>query len=101
MEDAKEIMKKWANQETTWYPTRIESFRNSFKLAPKFPNGADTYDIQSNLSYNFQSLQYILLQIDGLVLSEVLKKNLIKSFVITGMSIIEVSFYSILTKNQF
>lgn len=79
-----------------WYPTSINSYRSSFKFNCDLPSGSNLRDVKSNLSYNFQYLEYILVQLEELKLSKVIEKNLYKNFVITGMSIVELSFYIIL-----
>lgn len=87
-----------------WYPNSIANYREIFgKLIKKFStnnNISDETEITSNLAYNMQILEYIKLQLDSLVLSSVIQKMLYKSFIITGMSVVEALFYIILANND-
>ncbi|MCT3362026.1 hypothetical protein [Lacticaseibacillus paracasei] len=88
------------NTSEKWYPHSIEDYRNNLTIK-SLPNGASAYDVKSNLAYNFQYLEYLILQLNALPrLSQVLKTMLYKSFIITGMSIVEASFYAILVEKN-
>ncbi|WP_076635643.1 hypothetical protein [Lactiplantibacillus plantarum] len=84
-----------------WYPASIDNYRDFFYRSIKTTgvNNIDFKLVYSNLAYNMQNLEYIKLQLDSLVLSSVLEKMLYKSFIITGMSIVEAIFYITLVDN--
>lgn len=69
-----------------WTPVSINNIRNSIVLNMN-------NSIEKNIAYNMQYLQFISKQLSELRLTSVLKKMLYKTYIITGMSILEAVFY--------
>ncbi|MDN3955816.1 hypothetical protein [Sporolactobacillus laevolacticus] len=92
--DFKSLLKN-SNGDEKWYPTRIESYRQNFKL-----ESTKATLLQSNLAYSFQYLEYIIFQLSELSLSAVLTTMLYKSFIITGMSIVEATFLDVMLSHK-
>lgn len=84
-----------ANNEskTRWYPTSINRYRTYIKLDMKV-EGAE--QLRNNIAYNLQYLEYIQKQQDELKLSSVLYGMLCKTYIISGMGIIEGIFSNLL-----
>lgn len=81
-----------------WYPNSIDNYKTSIKI----PNTTSDYKrMISNFAYSMQYIEYIEKQIDELKLSSVLLKMLYKSYIITGMGIIELIFVYLLKENKF
>ena len=76
-----------------WYPISVQKYVKAFKL-----NGAyeDVAALRKNLAYSMQYLEYIEKQIAELELSSVIYSMLIKTYVITAMSILEGIFTNII-----
>ena len=72
-----------------WLPTRVDQIRNSFSFNAKNV-------LKSNIAYNIQYLQYLYRDISNNDSTTVLYKMRYKSFVVTGMSIIEAVFMALL-----
>jgi hypothetical protein len=72
-----------------WYPQPVEYYKSSI-IIPY--NTTQNRRLNSNFAYNMQYIEYIEKQIDELNLSEVLYTMLYKSYIITGMGIIELLF---------
>lgn len=79
-----------------WYPTSIDKFRNGFTLDRSVEN---YHPLVDNLAYNLQYLQFLQKEFDELQVSNVLYVMLIKSYVITSMSILEGVFSNIIKSN--
>ncbi|WP_342621983.1 hypothetical protein [Erysipelothrix sp. P66] len=79
---------KEENNKNRWYPTSVNSLERSILLG--------SYKERKNFAYSMQYLQYLELQFDELNLSEVLFKINIKSYIVTGMGIIEMLFKNLL-----
>ena len=77
------------SQEPKWYPRSIDSYRNSIIVSTDFH---EYKSCKSNFAYNMQYIEYIEKQLKELRLTDVLKKMLYKSYILTGMSIIELLF---------
>lgn len=76
-----------------WYPNSIDSYKASIKI----PNNTSEYRrMISNFAYSMQYIEYIEKQIEELKLSNVLLTMLYKSYIITGMGIIELLFVYLL-----
>lgn len=72
-----------------WLPTGIDKIRESFVFNAKKV-------LKSNIAYNIQYLQYLYRDINSSDSTTVLYRMRYKSFVITGMSIIEAVFMALL-----
>lgn len=77
------------NNKDKWLPTEIDKIRNSFVFNAKNV-------LKSNIAYNIQYLQYLYRDIDTRDSTTVLYRMRYKSFVITGMSVIEAVFMALL-----
>ncbi len=75
-----------------WYPTPVDTYKYSFKLDMKIENSEA---LRSNLAYNMQYLEFLEKEMDELKISDVLYTMLIKTYVVTGMSILEGLFVNI------
>lgn len=82
-----------------WYPISIQSIKTYLKLDFSV-EGSEP--LQSNLAYNLQYIQYIEKQLSDLNLSSVLYTMLYKSYIISGMGIVEGLFTNLLkSKNAW
>lgn len=76
-----------------WYPQPVDTYKHSIKI----PFDTDENKrLNSNFAYSMQYIEYIEKQINELKLSEVILKMLFKSYIITGMGIIELLFVYLL-----
>lgn len=80
------------NSGNRWYPQSVEELRNSINL--------DDWKEKSNFSYSMQYIEFLELQIDELNISSALIAMIYKSYIITGMSIIEMLFQNLLKKSK-
>lgn len=80
---------------TRWYPTSINIYKTSIDFKSE-----DKNLLKSNFAYSMQYLEYLDLQFKELNLSSVLYTMLIKSYIITGMGIIEGIFTDVLKSNN-
>ncbi len=80
-----------------WYPTSVDSFRNGFKAMWSDVEGY--HPLVDNIAYSLQYLQFIEKELRELELSNVIYVMLVKTYVITGMSIIEGIFSYIIKSN--
>jgi len=79
-----------------WYPTSIVQYKLSIKL----DNRAGNYDaLKSNLAYSLQYLEFLEKEFAELNVSSVVYIMLVKTYVITGMSILEGLFSNIVKAN--
>ena len=79
-----------------WYPQSV----NVYKASIKIPNNTAEYKrMNSNFAYSMQYIEYLEKQLDELKLSDVLITMLYKSYIITGMGIIELLFVYLLKNN--
>lgn len=83
--------------EDRWYPIAIDTYKGLFF---NIGDGCENRQaLVSNLAYNMQYLEYLEKQMSELHLSSVIYTMCIKSFVITGMSILEGIFVAIVKAN--
>ena len=76
-----------------WYPQSVDDYKQSIKI----PCDTDENKrLNSNFAYSMQYIEYIEKQLDELKLSKVLLTMLYKSYIITGMGIVELLFVYIL-----
>lgn len=80
-----------------WYPVSVDKFRNGF--SELFDNTECRHPLVDNLAYNLQYLQFLEKEFSELELSSVINSMLVKTYVITGVSIIEAIFFLIIQKN--
>ncbi|WBW98837.1 hypothetical protein [Oceanirhabdus sp. W0125-5] len=76
-----------------WYPTAIDRYRTYIKLDMTI-DGSE--QLRNNIAYNLQYLEYIQKQQNELNLSSVIYVMLCKSYIISGMGIIEGLFSNLL-----
>ena len=84
------------NVNDRWYPTRVELFRRALKLDSSVPH---VQELRQNISYSLQYMQFLELEFKELRLSNVMYTMLCKTYVITGMSILEGIFSNIIKSN--
>ena len=81
------IKGKYSRASDRWYPNPVENYRKAFHKLDM--NVANSRALQSNLAYSMQYLEYLEKQLAEVELSDVLYIMTVKSYVITGMSILE------------
>lgn len=81
-----------------WYPQSVECYKSSVKIPKSNP---EYQRMNSNFAYSMQYIEYLEKQIEELRLSDVLLTMLYKSYIITGMGIIEMLFVYILKENNY
>ncbi len=82
-----------------WYPISVDEFKRAITIPL---DSEENRRLNSNFAYNMQYLQYIEKQLSELKLSSVLVTMLYKSYIITGMGIIElVLTYILKSKNAW
>ena len=77
------------NVSERWYPNSVNLYKSSIKIPN---NSSEGKRMNSNFAYSMQYIEYIEKQIDELKLSNVLLAMLYKTYIITGMSVIELLF---------
>lgn len=88
-----ETLIKRNNAKNRWYPQSVEEYKSSIKIPY---NSDENRRLNSNFAYSMQYIEYIEKQLDELRLSEVIVTMLYKSYIITGMGIIEMLFVYLL-----
>lgn len=76
-----------------WYPNSVDNYRISFKIDTSIENSKA---LRSNLAYSMQYLEFLEKEMSELKLSDVLYIMLVKSYVVTGMSVLEGLFTNII-----
>ena len=79
-----------------WYPQAVERYRVAIKLDSAVPH---VWELRQNLSYSLQYIEFLELEFKELNVSSVIYTMLCKSYVITGMSILEGIFSNIIKSN--
>ncbi len=95
-------MLKKINEEGKWTPNSVGNLHVHLSqlLKPHADiNNPKRNGMLSNLAYSLQYLEFLNRTIEDIKLTEVLRKQSIKMFVIVGTSIIESLFYYILVEN--
>lgn len=69
-----------------WYPQSIDTYKTGIKIPYDTP---ENRRLNSNFAYSMQYIEYLEKQLSELSLSEVVKKMVYKSYIITGMGIVE------------
>lgn len=91
------IKSKKIKKEERWYPIPVASFRNGFIAMGSDVEGY--HPLVDNLAYNLQYIQFLEKEMKELELSSVLCTMLIKTYVITGIGIIEGIFSYVIKSN--
>ena len=79
-----------------WYTTPVDHYRIAFKIDTSIENSRA---LKSNLAYSMQYLEFLEKEMAELKLSEVIYIMLVKSYVITGMSVLEGLFTNVIKSN--
>lgn len=88
-----ETLIKERDERNRWYPIGVEEFRGALELDATVPH---VRELRQNLSYSLQYIQFLELQLEELNLSSVMCTMIYKSYVITGMAILEGIFSNII-----
>ena len=82
-----------------WGPTKVETYEKALSSGTLADFKRAEY--MKNVVYSFQYLEFIQVQIDELtLLTDVLKKQLYKNYIITSIGIIECIFSHLVTSNN-
>lgn len=81
-----------------WYPTSIDTLKNSIKIDTSIENARA---LRSNIAYNLQYIEFLEKELEELNLSSVIYIMVVKNYVITSMSIIEGLFSNIVKSNDW
>ncbi|MCQ2462867.1 MAG: hypothetical protein MJ177_05615 [Clostridia bacterium] len=87
------IKGKFSKAEDRWYPNSVDNYKMAFNKLDM--TVANSQALKSNLAYSMQYLEYLEKQLSEVELSSVLYVMTVKSYVITGMSILEGLFSNI------
>lgn len=79
-----------------WYPQAVTKYRSSIKIDASIENSSA---LMSNFSYNFQYIEFLEKELSELEISSVIYIMLVKTYVITSMSLIEGLFTNIIKSN--
>ena len=90
------IGSKHYNTTERWYPISVERYRVAFKIDTSIENSRA---LRSNLAYSMQYLEFLEKEMAELKLSSVIYIMLVKTYVVTGMSILEGLFTNIVKSN--
>ena len=93
-----ETLIKKNQAQNRWYPKSVDKYKASIKIPNDTP---ENKRMISNFAYSMQYIEYIEKQIDELKLSNVLLTMLYKTYIITGMGIIELLFVYLLKKSGY
>ena len=76
-----------------WYPRPVDNYKSALKIDMRITHSEA---LRSNMAYSLQYLEFLELEFKELKPSSVISTMLIKTYVITGMSIIEGLFTNII-----
>ena len=76
-----------------WYPCSVEKYKISFNIDTSIEN---SHALRSNLAYSMQYLEFLEKEIAELAVNSVIYTMIVKSYVITGMSILEGLFSNVI-----
>lgn len=79
-----------------WYPNSTKEYKAAFIIDNSIDNSEA---LQKNLSYNMQYIEFLEKELSELNVSTVLYKMLVKTYVITAMSILEGVFSNLIKSN--
>lgn len=88
-----ETLIKKNNIKRRWYPKSIDGYKQSIKI-PR--DTEENKRLSSNFAYSMQYIEYLEKQLNELKLSSVIRTMLYKSYIITGMGIVELLFVYLL-----
>lgn len=97
MSDIESILKKNDINGSRWYPKEVSAYRNCLFYG-LLANLDHSY--RSNIVYSLQYIEYLDIQLAELNLSSVICSMVIKSYIITAASIIEILFFEIAKANK-
>lgn len=87
------IKGKYKSCSDRWYPIPIQTYANAFKLSGAYD---ETVALRKNLAYSMQYLEFLEKQLAELDLSSVIYVMVVKTYVITAMSVLEGIFTNII-----
>lgn len=79
---------KGCNMNDTWFPTPIEKLRKNFVFS-------DEYSVVSDVCYSIQYLEFLSHELATHNLTMVIRKQIIKNYIIVASGIIEAIFYTV------
>lgn len=90
------IKEKQVPAKERWYPRSVEHYKYAFKIDTTIKNSRA---LRSNLAYSMQYLEFLEKEFAELTVNSVIYIMIVKSYVITGMSILEGLFSNIIKSN--
>ena len=87
------LRSKHYNVSERWYPGSVDYYRRAFKIDTSIENSRA---LLSNLAYSMQYLEFLEKEMAELKLSNVIYVMLVKTYVVTGMSVLEGLFTNII-----
>ena len=87
------IKEKRVSATERWYPCSVDKYKISFNIDTTIENSRA---LRSNLAYSMQYLEFLEKEIAELAVNSVIYTMIVKSYVITGMSILEGLFSNII-----
>jgi hypothetical protein len=80
-----------------WFPTPVEQLDDYLsRLIRDTSDVRNTYELRRNIAYSIQFLQYLDFSMQDLLLTAVITKQTIKSFIVVGLGIVETILYYLL-----
>lgn len=91
------LLKEKGNKSSErWYPITVKDYELAFNIDTSIEN---SHALQKNLAYSMQYLQFLEKEMAELEVSSVIYVMLVKTYVITGMSVLEGLFTNIVKSN--
>lgn len=87
------IKGRYTKAEDRWYPASVDRYAYSFRLDTSLDNETA---LRKNLAYSMQYLEFLEKEFAELEVSSVIYVMLVKTYVITGMSLLEGLFTNII-----
>lgn len=81
-----------------WYPTSVDTYKGSFEIDKDIPQ---SFALLSNLAYSMQYIEFLEKEFTELTVSSVIYTMLVKTYVITGMSVLEGLFSNIIKSHHW
>jgi len=95
-------LSKSASTAERWLPTSVQRLDGFLSRQISHESGIwHLYELRRNIAYNIQYLQYIEFTFSDLHLTSVIWTQSVKSFIITGIGIVEAILYYVLRVNGF
>lgn len=79
-----------------WYPNSVYNYKRAFIVDCNISNWEA---MQSNIAYNMQYIEFLEKELSELKVSDVLYTMIVKTYVITAMSVLEVIFANLIKSN--